>query len=351
MSLNLARRPFVNSRPITRLAVLLWLVGGALALWNGREIWRLASALGEGRRALAAAETRAVEAQARIATLQAELRAIDLLEENEETAFLNREIERRTLSWTGLFQRLGEVLPRQVRLIQIVPSLASPAQRRKAQTSAAEEGWISLALSGYAESDEALLDFVDALFAHPAFDAPDLEREAVPPGEPLQFELRVSYLSRPLATTESAAAGPDARPGEARGEPGAAASGALAAREGVPSEAAAGRGPGSAAIGPVPAAPSNTVASARATRAGQAEPSPDSSPTADAAEPELPAPTPTPRWTARPGRTPEAEAPAGVAGDWVAAPPVGATAPSTARRGGAQPVPLGAQASATRRLR
>lgn len=351
MSLNLARRPFVNSRPITRLAVLLWLVGGALALWNGREIWRLASSLGEGRRALGAAETRAAEAQSRIATLQAELRAIDLLAENEETAFLNREIERRTLSWTGLFQRLGEVLPRQVRLVQIVPSLASPAQRRKAQTAAAEEGWISLALTGYAESDEALLDFVDALFAHPAFDAPDLEREAVPPGEPLQFELRVSYLSRPVATTETAAAGPEARPAEARGEAGAAAGGALAARDGVPSEAAAGRGPGPAASSPVPPASSGTLGAARATRTGPAEPSPGSSPAVDTAEQEPPPPTPTPRWTARPGRNPEADAPAGLAGDWVAAPPGGAAAGSTARRGGAQPVPLGAQASATRRLR
>lgn len=358
MNLNLARRPFVNSRPITRLAVLLWLAGGALAVWNGLEIWRLTSSLGERRRALAAAEVRAAEGQARIAALQAELRDIDLLEQNEETAFLNREIDRRTLSWTGLFQRLGEVLPRQVRLIQIVPSLASPAQRRRPPGAAtAAEGWISLSLSGYAENDEALLDFVDTLFAHPSFDAPDLEREAVPPGEPLQFELKVSYLSReaPAVPALSAAAdrpaGPSAASGPAAATAPAVAPGVAGA---LPREASTDRSVRPAAAAGAGPSPAPAIAAA-------GDPSDPAEPGAAAADPDADpsrAAESTARWSPRAGRATDSggsAGPAGLPGDW-SGPAAGtasgaSTAPAAGGRRGTQPVPLGAAASPTRRLR
>lgn len=358
MNLNLARRPFVNSRPITRLAVLLWLVGGALAVWNGLEIWRLTSSLGERRRALAAAEVRAAEGQARIAVLQAELRDIDLLEENEETAFLNREIERRTLSWTGLFQRLGEVLPRQVRLIQIVPSLASPAQRRPppgATTPA--EGWISLSLTGYAENDDALLDFVDTLFAHPSFDAPDLEREAVPPGEPLQFELKVSYLSREAPAVPALAGAAADRPADrsAASDPATAAASAVApgAAGAPPREESADRAAHSTAAGAGPRPDLAVAAAGEPLAPAESEAAAGGS----AAEASRAAES-TARWSPRGGRPADAggsDGLAGLPGDW-SGPAAGAaagasTAPAAGARRGNQPVPLGAAASPTRRLR
>ena len=345
MSLNLARRPFVNSRPITRLAVVLWLAGGALALWNGAEIWRLSNTLGERRHALTEMEARAVAGQRRIAGLQSELRGIDLFAENERSSFLNREIDRRTLSWTTLFQRLGEVLPRQVRLVQIVPTLASPAQRRGPVRGAAASGWISLGLTGYAESDEALLDFVDALFAHPAFASPDLQRESVPAGQPIQFELRVDF--RPLAapTGEKVASQPTT-------------AGAAAAKSDSAMLPAAGREPEPALPGGSIAPPAGGARAVQLAPAGGAGAAPvtigevavpENAPVPGQASGAEPEPS-SARWAPRASTAVES----GAVGGWGEAPAASAPAVggrASAPRAGQVPVPLGAAASATRRLR
>jgi hypothetical protein len=38
-SLNLSRKPYVNSRPVVRTALLLWIVGGLLLLGNVFLFW------------------------------------------------------------------------------------------------------------------------------------------------------------------------------------------------------------------------------------------------------------------------------------------------------------------------
>ena len=50
-----------------------------------------------------------------------------------------------------------------------------------------------LHLTGIAESDEALLELLDNLFAHPAFDSPQLPNEVRRP-EGVSFSLNVLYL-------------------------------------------------------------------------------------------------------------------------------------------------------------
>lgn len=346
MSLNLARRPFVNSRPITRLAVVLWLAGGALALWNGAEIWRLSNTLGERRHALAEMETRAVAGQQRIAALQAELRGIDLFAENERSSFLNREIDRRTLSWTTLFQRLGEVLPRQVRLVQIVPTLASPAQRRGPVRGAAASGWISLGLTGYAESDEALLDFVDALFAHPAFASPDLQRESVPAGQPIQFELRVDYQPLAAPAGEKVASRPAASDRGA-GERTAAATPMAAGSEPGPGLLGGSIPPPAGVARAVPLAPAPGAA-ASSVSIGEAA-VPEAAPVAEGSAVGAPG-GPSARWAPRTSTAVDS----GAVGGWGEAPsasvPV-AGGRASAPRAGQVPLPLGTAASATRRLR
>jgi hypothetical protein len=62
---------------------------------------------------------------------------------------------------------------------------------------------VALELAGEAQSGEALLRFVDNLFAHSAFEDPDLAQEAVDEGELIEFTLRAQYLPE---VAESAAA-------------------------------------------------------------------------------------------------------------------------------------------------
>ena len=65
------------------------------------------------------------------------------------------------------------------------------ASRRIA--TAAPQRWVQLQIAGQAESDEAILELVDALFGHPAFSGPNLRNEAQERGL-YRFNLAVRYL-------------------------------------------------------------------------------------------------------------------------------------------------------------
>lgn len=344
MKLNLARRPFVNLRPITRLALVAWLLGAALAVWNVRQAWTLWRGLGAERGTLEEARSALASERQRLAGIEQELRGIDLVAENERALFLDREVDRRVFSWTHLFERLGRVLPREVRLVQVRPLLVAPGQPRGRGTRTAaavsRDLWVTLQVSGFAERDEALLDLVDALFADPVFDAPDLKREAVPPGRPVQFELEVRYLPA-AALREAGEDGPAGAPAAvparaAAAGPAAAGEAALPERAGVP--AAAERGG-------VATAPLGGAAQAAAAEEAGGPAGPPSAAVA-----------PSPR---RDGPSPRAGAPAvarEAAVESVVEPPARPT-PAMRPRGrgdllapGFVPVPLGDPASATRRI-
>lgn len=366
MKLNLARRPFVNLRPITRLALVAWLLGALLAAWNLRQAWTLWRGLGAERELVAEAQRALGAERERLREVENALRGIDLMTENAHALFLDQEIDRRVFSWTHLFESLGRVLPREVRLVQVSPLLVAPGQprgrgARKAEA-AAGELWVTVQVTGYAERDEALLDLVDALFAAPEFAAPDLRREAVPPGKPVQFELAVSYLP------PAAAAPPEGAPGRAETAP-AAPPPTVAAAIGITPEVAAPEAGSAVALPPV--SRTATAGDGEESLPGGAEPPVgrrEREPRTPAPDERSQAATPAaaPRVGGRQPAPPAGEAgipmvigvpAAGASGQDT--PPAAAPVrppvmrPRKAAEGaapGVAPVPLGAPASATRRI-
>ena len=83
MSLNLAREPFVNERPLRRISRTLWVLGIALALINAFLFWRYLSGSSELRGQIR--ETRAAisEEQQILAALDRDLAAFDLDDQNQ----------------------------------------------------------------------------------------------------------------------------------------------------------------------------------------------------------------------------------------------------------------------------
>lgn len=354
MKLNLARRPFVNLRPITRLALVAWLLGGVLAVWNVHQALTLWRGLGSERATLEEAQRALSSERQRLAEIERELSGIDLPAENARTLFLDREVERRVFSWTHLFESLGRVLPREVRLVHVRPLLVAPGQPRgrgaRTAASVSPDLWVTVQVNGFAERDEALLDLVDALFADPAFAAPDLKREAVPPGRPVQFDLEVRYL--PSATLPG---GRDAEPAPAPSPSRTASPERSAAGAGpaLPAQTAAvsggGSGPGAASAPAPPVSGKDLTPSAP--RAGDAVAAAGEEPREPAAPPPA-AVAPSLRWE---GAAPRAGGPA-AAPEAAEAPPV-RTTPAMRPRDrretiapGFVPVPLGDPASATRRI-
>lgn len=208
-SLNLSRRPFINSRPVLRTALLLWLVGGLLLLGNVFLFWSYLSGSSEKRAERDRLEDEVASEQKAVSELEARLAGLDLGQQNEQVAFLNRKISERAFSWSLLFDRLAEVLPNDVRLMQLQPATIAGDDRpgaRGAQSVPAVRGRrplgtsdrVPLIIRAEAKTDEALSEFVDNLFGHPAFDDPDWSRETREDDNEgrLRFDLRVTYLPK-----------------------------------------------------------------------------------------------------------------------------------------------------------
>ena len=260
---NLARAPFVNERPVRRLAVALWLlfaIVGGTAFWMSRT---LRQETGTRLADLVRLNTESVNARGRAVTLEQELRAADLPAQNERAEFLNRRLAERSFSWSGLLEKLSQTMPRGVRLMRLSPEgfVRERGKSSKAMQQTAATTRVALRITGEAEETEALLEFVDRLFVHPAFDRPNLSRETEKKDLKIQFELTVGYLPQTAGEPSATAALP---PGDApRAGSGAAAPGPAGRLSGVTDAApGAGAGVSASAAAPVPS-PAGAAAASR----------------------------------------------------------------------------------------
>lgn len=217
---NLARAPFVNERPVRRLGIALWvlfaIVGGA-SLWLSQTIRR---ETGTRVAELARLNSETISSRERAVTLEAELRRADLPAQNEHAEFLNRRLAERTFSWNGLLETLAGVMPRGVRLMGLSPEgFARERGRKVADAETPATTRVALRISGEAEETEALLEFVDRLFEHPAFDRPNLSRESERKDARIQFDLTVDYLPQIAGQPELLAAAGDGAAEQGSGAP------------------------------------------------------------------------------------------------------------------------------------
>jgi Tfp pilus assembly protein PilN len=198
--LNLARRPFLNSRPVVRVSLLLWALGLLILLGNVSLFWSYLSSSADKRQQVARGQDEIARQQRGASQLQSRLDSIDLERQNEQIDFLNQKIEERTFSWSLLLDRLAEVLPNDVRLTRLSPQTErTGVETRRPRTAPGtsrprREGQVPLFITGETRNDEALLRFVDNLFAHPAFADPNLIREEREENDLVRFELSVQYI-------------------------------------------------------------------------------------------------------------------------------------------------------------
>lgn len=215
--LNLSRRPFVNTRPVGRVALLLWLGGAALLAVNVTLFWGYVSSSEETAASLEEVERRTESERQRIAALDRELAGLDLERQNEKVAFLNGKIAERAFSWSLLFDRIAEVLPDDVRLTRLAPRPLRDARRPAGQPSplpaanrgsggvaaALEDDRVQLSIDGVARKEEALYQFMDNLFAHPAFGGePNLSRESRDSTQQIEFDIQAVYHAGSEAPAE-----------------------------------------------------------------------------------------------------------------------------------------------------
>lgn len=213
-TLNLARRPFVNRRPVVRLALLLWVVGALLLAGNVWLYWDFLVGRGDvhARRAQVEEGIRAEER--RIAALEEELATFDLPAQNRQVEYLNQRIVRRQFSWSRLFDELEEVLPRDVRIDRLSPVTAEGGDRRRARRPDDGAGLdqVLLRIDAQSRSNQAILELVDALWAEPDFESPNLLQQSDVEGGLVRFQIETIYDSpapEPAAPAEDPDGGLD----------------------------------------------------------------------------------------------------------------------------------------------
>ena len=107
--------------------------------------------------------------------------------------YLNQQIGERTFPWGELFDELGEILPRGVRLRNLLPESLRKGSRAARDAGAGAQPSVALSITGIAKTEAAIYELVDALFAHPHFSAPDLKRDRRQDSGDFSFVLSVRY--------------------------------------------------------------------------------------------------------------------------------------------------------------
>lgn len=196
-TLNLAARPFVNRRPVVRLALLLWLAGALLLAGNVWLYWDFLAGRGDVHARRAEVEEAIATEERRISALEEELASYDLEAQNRQVGYLNQRIARRRFSWSRLFDQLADVLPQDVRIESLSPAVAGEERRgaRRRSDLPGGPGHVLLRIEAQAKSDQAILELVDALFADPDFEDPNLIQQAANEQGLVRFSLEVVYAA------------------------------------------------------------------------------------------------------------------------------------------------------------
>jgi len=196
--LNLSRRPFLNSRPVVRVSLILLLLGLVLLLVNVSLFWSYLSSSEDMRADIERGRQEIQRRQGEVAELERRLDDIPLTDLNAEILFLNGKIQERTFSFNLLLDHLAKVLPNDVRLNRLTPQTGGEAGRGagrgRSRRVKAQDGRVPLLISGETRDVEALDQFVQNLFS-PPFADPDLVRyEASNEGNLVVFDVTVQYV-------------------------------------------------------------------------------------------------------------------------------------------------------------
>jgi hypothetical protein len=196
--LNLSRRPFLNSRPVVRVSLILFLLGLILLLVNVSLFWGYLSSSKDMRADIVKGEQEVDRQRDQVRRLEARLDDIPLTDLNTKILFLNGKIQDRTFSFNQLLDHLGKVLPNDVRLNRLIPLTGDQAgqagQSRGARRVKFQDGRVPLQIVGETRDVEALDQFVQNLFA-PPFAEPNLARQEKSDDENVwRFDVTVQYI-------------------------------------------------------------------------------------------------------------------------------------------------------------
>ncbi len=180
---NLASKPRLNTRPVWILTGAAVLIGLVLTAVNIRLFLSSNQTLEEQivRRDMLQIQRDALAGE--FSAHAAVLEQVPWGSLGARVNLVNEVLEEHRFSWSDLLDHLSEVLPWQVRVVSVSPSLG-------------DDG-VTLALEAVSKDREGFLDLLDRMVDDPYFDDPLPSRESWPEGgksSEYLFKMRVIYL-------------------------------------------------------------------------------------------------------------------------------------------------------------
>jgi len=120
---NLSTRPFYNEGAVRSWLTILAIVAVAATMFNGSRVLRYSRSDTALATQASRDEARATEVRATAATLRTSVDTKQVDAASVDARQANDLIDRRTFSWTELFNRLETTLPPEVRITSVRPSL------------------------------------------------------------------------------------------------------------------------------------------------------------------------------------------------------------------------------------
>ncbi len=181
---NLASKPRLNSRPVWVLTGAAVLIGLVLTAVNIRLFLSSSQTLEEQivRRDMLQIQRNALAEE--FSTHAAVLDRVPWKSLNARVNLVNEVLAEHRFSWSELLEHLADVLPWQVRVVSVSPSLG-------------EEG-VTLSLEAVSKDRDGFLDLLDRMVSDSNFDDPRPSRETWPEGgqsSEYLFKMQVVYLS------------------------------------------------------------------------------------------------------------------------------------------------------------
>lgn len=178
--LNLASKPYRDDRPFYVGAAALLLLTILLSVVNIKTALEYFENTRNTRAEIARLEQSIAAERQKASSIEAQTRSIDLKQLSKQTAFINAQIAERSFSWSSLLSELERVVPSDVRLESLNPTVD-------------KSGVTRLDLVCVSKSPDGMIKLLRGLLASEKFSG------AFPQGEQgrdglYQFRIRVDYI-------------------------------------------------------------------------------------------------------------------------------------------------------------
>lgn len=180
--LNLAAEPYRDVRPVWATIAALGAVTLFLLVYNVATGYRYFVETKETRARIGALDVETGTEQKRAADMASVLKTVDLKSLNSQTRFINNQILARSFSWSNLLDQLETVIPNDVRLTSLSPSVQ-------------KDGTIQLSLVCSAKTPDGMIRLLNRLFGDPHFSRAFPSAEQTDPATGITtFNVTVQYI-------------------------------------------------------------------------------------------------------------------------------------------------------------